>query len=359
MSDHQARPIVDTYLRLILLSLLLFWCLSLIMPFLHVMVWSIILAMAMSPLYNSLLPRFKNKKVLTAAFLVLIGLAIIIIPSLLFVESIIEGVRELKGRFAADTLTIPPPTPEIADLPVVGKPLFDAWQSASENLQGFIMSNKDVLAEYGKSFIDGLLSIGGSVVKFILSTVIAGVLLVTPGTKETADKIFVKVIGPRGKEFADLSQRTVNNVVKGVLGVALIQAFLTGVGFLLAGVPYAGIWALLVLILAILQLPTVLVVLPVILYLFSTLGTLSAILWSVFLMLAGLSDNFLKPILLGKGAPVPMPVIFLGVIGGFVTMGFIGLFIGAIVLSMGYLLMVAWLNDTPDVEPQNTKVLDN
>ena len=116
MSDHQARPIVDTYLRLILLSLLLFWCLSLIMPFLHVMVWSIILAMAMSPLYNSLLPRFKNKKVLTAAFLVLIGLAIIIIPSLLFVESIIEGVRELKGRFAYYVCNLTSSLPSLYDI---------------------------------------------------------------------------------------------------------------------------------------------------------------------------------------------------------------------------------------------------
>ena len=356
MSDLQSTRIVDTYLRLIFLSLLLFWCLSLIMPFFHVVVWSVILAMAMSPLYNTLLPKFKNKKILTATFLVLIGLAIIAIPSLLFLDSIIDGARQLKAHFAADTLTLPSPAKEVANWPVIGKPLFSAWQSASENLQGFIMSNKDVIAEYGKSFIDGLLSIGGSIVKFFLATVIAGFLLVTPGTRETADKIFVKIIGPRGKEFADLSQRTVNNVVKGVLGVALIQAFLTGIGFLLAGVPYAGIWALLVLILAILQLPTVLVVLPVILYLFSTVETLPAVLWSVFLLLAGLSDNFLKPILLGKGAPVPMLVIFLGVIGGFVTMGFIGLFIGAIVLSMGYLLMVAWLNDDDEFSNPTSKV---
>ena len=344
MSDIQPKPIVDTYLRLILLSLLLFWCLAIIYPFVHIIVWSIILAMAMSPVYNSLLPKFRNKRGLTAGFLVLIGLAIILIPSYLFVDSIIEGVQELKSRFEADTLTLPPPTSDVRDWPLIGEPLFEAWSNASENLQGFIMSNKEILAEYGKGVLDGFLNIGGSIVKFLVATIIAGVLLAATGTKEVAEKIFTKLIGPKGKEFADLSQRTVNNVVRGVLGVALIQAFLTGIGFLLAGVPYAGIWALLVLILAILQLPATLVVLPVVIYLFSTMGTLPAVLWTVFLMFSALSDNFLKPILLGKGAPVPMLVIFLGVIGGFISMGFIGLFIGAIVLSMGYLLMTAWLD---------------
>jgi predicted PurR-regulated permease PerM len=127
--------------------------------------------------------------------------------------------------------------------------------------------------------------------------------------------------------------------------VAFIQSFVIGIGFLLAGVPYAGLWTLLVFMLAILQIPPTLVVIPVIIYLFSILNPTPAILWSIFLMAGAISDNILKPILLGKGAPVPMLVIFIGVIGGFMLSGFIGLFTGAIVMSLGYKLFEAWLDE--------------
>jgi predicted PurR-regulated permease PerM len=154
---------------------------------------------------------------------------------------------------------------------------------------------------------------------------------------------FRKIAGDKGDEFADITLKTVGNVVKGILGVAFIQAFLIGIGFVLAGVPYPGLWTLVVFMLAVLQIPPPLVVIPIIIYLFSHLGTLPAVLWSVYLFAGSISDNVLKPIMLGKGAPVPMLVIFLGVIGGFMLSGFIGLFTGAIVVSIGYKMMVSWI----------------
>jgi predicted PurR-regulated permease PerM len=132
--------------------------------------------------------------------------------------------------------------------------------------------------------------------------------------------------------------------VRGVLGVALIQATLIGIGFLLAGVPYAGLWTLVVFMFAVIQLPPTLVVIPVAFYLFSEKEMLPAMLWTVYLFLSGISDNILKPLLLGKGAPVPMLMIFLGVVGGFIFSGFIGLFTGAVVMSLGYKLFVGWIN---------------
>ena len=170
-------------------------------------------------------------------------------------------------------------------------------------------------------------------------------LLATKGTNKFAEQFFSKLVGRRAEEFVDLTMKTVGNVVKGVIGVAFIQSILVGLGFLLAGVPYAGIWALLVLVLAILQLPPTLVSVPIIVYLFSVMAPLPAGLWAIYLVAASVSDNLLKPILLGKGAPVPMLVIFLGVIGGFMLSGFLGLFTGAIVMSLGYKLFVAWLGD--------------
>lgn len=155
------------------------------------------------------------------------------------------------------------------------------------------------------------------------------------------------MVGGRGDEFAEVSEKTVRNVTKGVVLVAFIQSFLAGLVFLLAGIPYAGLWALLSLIFCVIQLGPGLVIIPVIIYLFSTTDPWYAGLWTVVLVLVMLSDNILKPILMGKGASVPMLVIFLGSLGGFMTMGFMGLFLGAVILSLGYKLFMAWIEEVP------------
>jgi predicted PurR-regulated permease PerM len=173
---------------------------------------------------------------------------------------------------------------------------------------------------------------------------IAVILLAIGGTGESIRKFFRKLAGERGDEFADMTLKTVASVVKGILGVALILALLNGLIFMLAGVPYAGIWTLFAFVLAVLQIPLIFITLPIIVYLFAEKELMTAILWAVLIFVAGLSDNVLKPILLGKGAPVPMLVIFIGVIGGFLLSGFIGLFTGAIVMSIGYSLFVSWIN---------------
>jgi predicted PurR-regulated permease PerM len=145
----------------------------------------------------------------------------------------------------------------------------------------------------------------------------------------------------------------VRSVTLGILGVAMIQALLASLGLLVVGVPGAGLWALLVLILAIVQLPTILVLGPIIVYVFSTSTTVTAVVFAIWSILVGISDAFLKPLLMGRGVDVPMLVIFIGAIGGFMTSGIIGLFIGAIILALGYKLYLIWLDqDTQqDAEP--------
>jgi len=336
---------VDVFIRLGFLVLLIAWCFQIVHPFAGVIIWAIILALAIAPLYNKLNAKLGDKPKLASAIIIISGLLIIIVPSGLFLESIIEGVKEFKEGLDNDTLTIPAPDEGVAEWPLVGDRLYESWLQASQNLEGFLSIYSDQIKGLASSIVDGFLGIGGSLLQFVLATIIAGILLATKGTQDVSRKFFRKLVGRRGDEFTEITAKTVGNVTKGVLGVAIIQALLVGIGFLLAGVPYAGIWALIVMILAILQLPPIIVIIPVIAYLFSANSTLSASLWTVYLLLAGASDNFLKPILLGKGAPVPMLVIFLGVIGGFMFSGFIGLFTGAIVLSLGYKLFLAWLNE--------------
>ena len=183
----------------------------------------------------------------------------------------------------------------------------------------------------------------------MVSIIIAGVLLAnTAGGSQAARALARRLAGEQGTKGVELAGATVRSVAQGVLGVALIQSILAGLGCLLVGVPGAGLWALLVLILAVVQLPTILILGPIIVYVFSTTSTIAAVLFAIWSILVGISDAFLKPLLMGRGVDVPMLVIFIGAIGGFMASGIIGLFVGAIILALGYKLIINWLEvDTP------------
>jgi predicted PurR-regulated permease PerM len=347
MTIKNSNPSVyDTTIRLLILLLIIVWCLMILAPFVNIILWSLILALAFAPLHKSLVKWMGGKSKIASIIIVLFCLAVIIIPSWFFLDAIVREIKDLKASFQAGNLTIPPPSEKVKSWPVIGNPVYDTWQSASVNLEQTIVKYKDQLTSVGGRVAKGILSITGGVLQMILSLIIAGFLLTVGGAGESIRKFFRKIAGDRGDEFADVTYVTVGKVVKGVMGVALIQATLIGVGFLIAGVPYAGIWSLIVFVLAVLQLPVILVVIPVAIYMFSIKELVPAILWTIYLLLAGASENIFKPLLLGKGAPVPMLVIFIGVLGGFIFSGFIGLFTGAVVMSIGYKLFVSWINTT-------------
>jgi len=351
-NNNPNNSIYDTMIRMMLLILIIVWCLLIMAPFVHIMLWGLILGIALMPLHNALSKRLGGKPKLASTIIVLTSLAIIIIPSFLFLDSIIDGVKEIRASYQAGTLTIPPPSEKVKSWPVIGEKIYGVWSSGSFDLENFVVKYKEQLADIGSKVAKGILGATSGMFQLIGAVIIAGVLLVVSETGESVRKFFRKAVGAKGDEFADVAKMTIGNVVKGVMGVAFIQAFLIGIGFLLAGIPFAGLWTLLVLIFAILQLPPTLIVIPVVAYMFSEMDTMPAVLWTIYLFLGGISDNVLKPILLGKGAPVPMLVIFIGVIGGFVFAGFIGLFTGAIVMSIGYKLFIAWINSADQKETE-------
>ncbi|MCY1396979.1 putative transport protein YdiK [compost metagenome] len=137
-----------------------------------------------------------------------------------------------------------------------------------------------------------------------------------------------------------------------MVGIAFIQMLLIGVGFVVKGVPAAGMLAIAVLLLGIVQLPATLITVPVIAYVFATEGfTAATIVFAIYTFVAGLADNVLKPLLLGRGVDVPMPVVLIGALGGMVVKGVIGLFIGPVILAVAYNLFWQWVDDqVPDVE---------
>jgi predicted PurR-regulated permease PerM len=306
----------------------------------------------MYPLHHSLSVKMGGKPKLASFIIIFAILAIIIVPTGFLIGSLVDEVKALKVIYDAGTLTIPPPTEKVKEWPIIGEKLYDLWYNLSDDLEQMLIKYQDQLLGVGKKIGMGILSAAGGVIQIVAALIIAGILLFLGGTGDAIRKFFRKLAGDKGDEFADITLKTVASVVKGIMGVALILAMLNGVIFMLAGVPYAGIWTLLAFVLAVLQIPLIFVTGPIIIYLFAERELTSAIIWSALIFVAGLSDNVLKPILLGKGAPVPMLVIFIGVIGGFIFSGFIGLFTGAIIMSIGYKLFIGWLDSGVEADQE-------
>ena len=226
--------------------------------------------------------------------------------------------------------------------------LFSA--ATATNLKQAMIDYREPIIEISKKVAGSVVSSAVGFLQIILSIIIAGVFLVSSSAQKLATNFIMRIAGSRGEEILNISTSTVQQVVKGIIGVAIIQTIIQAVGLFLCGVPFAGILTLLCFMFSIIQIGPILVNIGVIIYLFSTGDSnTAAIFWTVYFLLSGLSDNILKPILLGKGAVVPMLVIFLGVIGGFIMSGFIGMFIGPIVFSIGYKLFSSWLEDLPEI----------
>lgn len=344
-NSYNFEKIVDTLIRLGVLSLLLMWCFDILKPFVLILVWAIVIAIAIYPVHTFFIKIFRGRKILAGIVLTLFMLSVIIIPSGLIMYSLFEGVNHFRELFKAGEHLIPPPGGNTANWPVFAKPIVDFWQLASDNLQEAVVQYSDEIKQYGALLLLALAGFSKGILSFIVSIIIAGILLIYADSSAVVTrKIFKKLVGKNGENFATISVLTIRNVVKGILGVAFIQTTMAGLGFFIAGVPFPGLWTILCLILSIIQVGVGPIAIPVAIYMFSVSDTTTAIILAIWLGITLLADNVLKPILLGRNAPAPMLVIFLGAIGGFIYNGFIGLFLGAIILTIGYKLFMMWLD---------------
>lgn len=363
MSDSQSKTPEKPYLsqaveitiRIGLLLALLGWCLTILKPFIPFLIWGVIIAVATFPFFNTLCKRLGNRKGLTASLIVILFLIVIIVPCVLLADSLIDGIRNLRDAYDQNGHLIPPPDDRVKDWPAFTKPVIDIWRSAANSTQAFVVQYKSQLTDVARWLFKALAGVGIGIVEFIASVIIAGVMLAyAKAGGEFAEKIFVRLIGQRGQEFVKLTETTIRQVVKGILGVAVIQTILASIGFFVAGVPAAGLWGVICLVLAIIQIGIGPIVIPLIIYMWSSSSTLTAGLFTGYSVFVLTIDNVLKPWLLGKGAPVPMLVIFLGAIGGFIATGFVGLFLGAVIISLTYKLAREWINPDPQFADQNT-----
>jgi predicted PurR-regulated permease PerM len=339
------RQAVEVSIRIGLIFLLVGACLLILRPFLALLVWGIIIAISVYPTYGKLRRALGGRGGLAAGVYTVAMLAVLIVPVLLLTGTVVQGIETLAGHLKQGTLTIPPPPSNVETWPVIGPPLNSMWTAAATNLSAVLRKFAPEIRAVIPVLLSTSAGIGLTILQFLLSILVAGVLLGNAQTGAAVSRSLAnRLFGERGAEFQELAESTVRSVTSGILGVALIQSLFASVGFLVVGLPGAGLWALMFLIAAVLQVG-VLVLIPAVVYVFAIASTSKAIIFLIWCAVVGLMDNILKPLLLGRGAPVPIAVIFLGAIGGFLAMGIIGLFVGAIILSVGYKLFHVWLDE--------------
>ena len=206
---NQTTNIYDTSIRLLFLAFIVAWCLMLVLPFVRIILWGVILALAFSPLHNSITKWLGGRAKLSSTLIVIISLAIIFIPGGFFIDSVIDGAKGLKTSFDAGTLTIPLPSEKVKEWPLIGERFYAVWSAASNHIGLFITNHKEQIAEFGQKFLKGFLSIISTAFQFAVSIVIAGVLLVVKGASESVRKFFRKLVGDKADEYADVAYKTV------------------------------------------------------------------------------------------------------------------------------------------------------
>jgi len=346
--------LTDTLIRIGIIAFLVFLCARVFAPFTGVMLWALILAIALYPMHLKLVGKLGGKPGRAATVVVLSGLLLIGGPALMIGQSFASHLHGAYTKFESGQLTIPTPSEKVAEWPLVGEKVYAAWNAAAENLPAFIEDERPQLVKFSKQVLHVAASTAGGILMFLVSLIIAGIMMAygESGTRAVKN-IYERFAGPdKGSRLHSLSTATVRSVATGVIGVAFIQALLLGLGFIFAGVPAAGVLAFVVLVLGIVQLPATIITIPVIAYLWvgGDASTTSNIIFTVYLLVAGLADNVLKPLLLGRGVDVPMPIVLLGALGGMVSAGIIGLFIGAILLSVGYQVFMDWVAQSSENE---------
>lgn len=335
---------IDLILKVGALFLVIYLCIRILKPFLGMLLWGLIIAIILFPVFDRIRSAFGKRNKISSILLTLIALSILVAPSIWLVNQLVEGVKFLADNIQAGDLSIPPPSEAVAEWPLVGDWLYTNWMELSENMAESLRGFMPQIIAWGEKTLGTLANTGLGILQFAASIIIAGILLVFfEKGSESGRKVFQKMVGERGEEFLEISLQTIRNVATGVLGVAVIQTTLMGIGLILANIPLAAVWILLILVMTIAQLPVLLFNIPLIIYLFAFHDPLPAVLWTLYFLVMGMIDNVFKPLIMGKGSDVPMLVIFLGALGGFMAFGFIGLFLGSIVLSLAYKLYLTWI----------------
>jgi len=347
LERHDTSGLLDVLIRAGLILALAMLCYQVFAPFLTLLVWALILAVALYPMHQYLAGKIGRKQGLAATIVVLLGVTLIIVPTAVLMSSLGDSVRQLITDVQENTLEIPAPRDAVAAWPIVGEKVYAIWSAAYTDMPALIQSMQPKIGDLARAALGFVAGIGVGLLQFLAAFIIAGILMAfgKPASRGIV-AIFERVAGAaRGAEFTKLATATIRAVAQGVIGVAFIQAILVGLCLLLAGVPWAGVLAMIVLVLGIAQVPALIITLPAIGYIWwrGDYGTVEAVIYTALLFVSGMADNVLKPLMLGRGVDAPMPVILLGALGGMAAAGILGMFVGATLLALGYQIFMGWV----------------
>jgi predicted PurR-regulated permease PerM len=337
---------IQLAIRLGLLACLVYWSYVLIRPFVPILLWSAILAVALYPVQEGLARLLGGRPLVSAVLVTIAALAVVIGPVSWLGFAMVEGLRLMADQLASGSIAVPAANPAVKAWPLVGGRLFDLWELASTNLAAVFGR----LSPYAKPMAEMILGMAGGagagLLKFLIAVIVAGFLFV-PGPRlvHSIRTLLAHIVPERSEEFVALAGATIRSVSRGVIGISMLQSLLAGIGFTVAEIPGAGLLTFLVLLLAIAQVGSAIVLIPLIIWYWITRDASAATLFTLYIVPVGLLDNVLKPIVMGHGSQTPMLVIFIGVVGGTLAHGIIGLFIGPIVLAVGWELLAAWMRD--------------
>ncbi len=344
-----SKDLTETLIRFGLIAFMVVVCVWVFEPFAKFALWALILAVALYPLHQRLTNSLNGRQGLSATLLVVASLILIGAPTAMLGDSFAGHAKDAYTAFENDTITIKQPDPSVAEWPIIGEKLYDAWSAAADDLPGYLKEYRPQLKQILGNVLGTAADTAGAVLLFLGALIVAGIMMAYGGPGSQAiQRILCRLTDPmRGVRLQALITATIRSVATGVIGVAFIQALLLGVGFYMAGVPAAGVLSIIVLLIGIAQVPASIIALPVVAYIWwsGDASTAINIVWTIYLIAAGMADNLLKPLLLGRGVDAPMPVILIGAIGGMVSAGIVGLFIGAVLLAVGYKAFMLWVDD--------------
>lgn len=341
-----SRTQLDAALGWIFLALLLGACVLMLWPFVSALLWAVVLAFATWPIFSRLNNMLGKRPTIAASIMSLAMIGVVVIPFLIVGITLADNVQELSAAVRSWLDSGPPPPGWLAKIPAVGKDATEYWQSMAQDSRKFIQAAKPMIETASGFMFRASIAIGAGVVELALSILIA--FFFFRHGEALAARIrngVERVAGDRGLHLLGVAGNTVRGVVYGILGTALVQAVMAGIGFVIAGVPGAILLALLTFFLSVVPVGPPLIWLPVSLWLFQQGSTG----WGIFMLIWGVGvssvDNFVKPWIISHGSPMPFLLIFFGVVGGALVFGLIGVFVGPTLLAVGYRLVDEWVTE--------------
>ncbi|WP_270732169.1 AI-2E family transporter [Shimia sp. Alg240-R146] len=351
MSTNQEAKFVDMAIRMVFLGLFIYSAIVMVTPLASVLIWAVILAVALYPTFDGLQKRLGGRKSLVSAIFVLIGLAITLGPLASAVSSSASLGSELATGLSEGTLKVPPAPEGLSEIPLLGQKASEVWSMFERNLDGALKTYSEQIIAILQAVLGKAVGLGLGLLGLALSAIIMGALLkpgptLVAGVQRFANRVFA----PRGGEFILMAGATIRNVTKGVVGVAAIQAFVVWLLLASFGFSSAATLALISLILSIIQVGPGLVLLPVVIYAWSSMSGGAALVLTVLAVPTAIMDSFLRPVFISKGLETPMLVILIGVIGGMMAYGMIGIFMGPVLFAVFYELFKAWIDGDQEQE---------